>query len=228
MRFRYLTDGGLTYRGWEVTNVSLPGAAGAVTFGGADSGFLDPDTPWQSVDGFFGQATERYYIAEYRDRSGFDGALANASNKLTPFTAVEFFPYNTGLSLIYRDAYFADNQVGVHPGEGGWLVVDAHPVPDMIGGLDAWKTRIQVRDAAFSTAPTPGLWLTPWMYTPETLFVAGRSPQPTFDDAKLWWYDWAPDAGVKVDDLGVKMTVTAMDAKGLTLQVHGADAPQAQ
>jgi len=222
LRFRYRTDGGMAYRGWEVTNVSIPDAAGAVTFGGADTGFLDPDTPWRSIDGAYSRSCERYYIAEYRDRSGFDGALANVNTgKL--MTPAEFFPYNTGLHLIYCDTFYKNNNVSVHPGEGGWMVVDAHPVPDMMSGVEPWLARIQVRDAAFGAASTPDLWLTPWLGAPETLFLRGRSAQSAFDDAQVWWYDWAPDAGVKVDKLGVIIRVTAMDARGLTLKVHGAD-----
>jgi immune inhibitor A len=227
VRFRYLTDGGLAYRGWEITNVSLPGATGPVTFGGADTDFLDPATPWRSVDGFFGKDYERYYIAEYRDHSGSDGALANVYNPRT-FVSAEFWPGNVGLHLIYCDAAYDDNNVGMHPGAGAWMVVDAHPVPDMAIGVVPWRANIQVRDAAFGTRPTPDLWLTPWPFTPETLLLKGRSAQRTFDDSKRWWYKWAPDAGVKIDELGVKMTVTAMDAKNLTLRVDGADAVDQQ
>lgn len=74
-----------------------------------------------------------------------------------------------------------------------------------------------------STADRSAFLLTPWPDTPETFFLQGRSAQPAFDDSKLWWFDWAPDGGVKVDELGVTMTVTSMDARGLTLQVHDAD-----
>ena len=227
VRFRYLTDGGLAYRGWEVTNVSLPGTAGPVAFGGADTGYLDPDTPWQSVDGVFGKDYERYYLAEYRARDGFDGALANVNNgKL--MSPTEFFPYNTGLHLISCDTFYGDNNVSAHPGEGAWMVVDAHPIPDMMSNGEPWLTRFQVRDAAFSTKPTPDLRLTPWMNAPETLLLPGRAAQPSFDDSKVWWYDWAPTAGVKIDELGVTLTVTAMDAKSLTLRVHGADEVEQQ
>ncbi len=222
VRFRYLTDGGVAFRGWEVTNVSLPDAAGAVTFGGADAGFLDPGTPWQPVDGFFGKDYARYYLAEYRDRSGFDGSLANVYSFKTPVTA-EFWPANVGLHLIYRDTFFGDNDVGVHPGEGGWMVVDAHPVPDWRTGAMPWGTTKQMRDAAFGTKSSPDLRLTPWINTPETLLLPGRAAQGAFDDSKLWWFDWDSDAGVKVDEYGVTMKVTTVDAKGLTVQVHGAD-----
>jgi immune inhibitor A len=222
VRFRYVTDPGVSYRGWEVTGVSIPTSDGAVDFGGADTGYLDPDTAWQSVDGQVGQYSTRYYLAEYRNRSGFDTTLASVYNWNTG-SNVQFYPYNTGLHLIYRDTFYQDNDVGTHPGAGGWMVVDAHPVPDIQAGVMPWATRVQVRDAAFSTAATPTLWLTPWANTPETLQLPGRSGQATFDDSKMWWFPWAPDSGVQVDDLGVRMTVSHMSPSGLTLRIHGAD-----
>jgi immune inhibitor A len=222
LRFRYATDGGLAYRGWEVTNVRLPGASGPVTVGGADTGYLDPDTPWQSLSGVFSAEYARYYIAEYRDRSGFDAAL-NAVYAAKTVDAVSFYPYNTGLHLIYRDTYWQDNQVGVHPGEGGWLVVDAHPVPDMKSGVEPWNGRVQSRDAAFSTSPTRTLSLAPWRGSPENLVLAGRLAQPVFDDSQLWWFDWAPDCGAKLDQLGVTIEVKGTTKAGLKIHVHGAD-----
>ena len=223
VRFRYATDGGLSYRGWEVTNVTLPGAGGAVSFGGADTGFLDPASAWTQVSGVTEKTSARYYIAEYRDYSGFDGTLAAIDPRKPYLSTAEFFPYSPGLHLIYRDTFYHDNRVGEHPGEGGWMVVDAHPVPDMLGG-DPWSTLVQVRDAAFGTSRTPGLSLMPAANAPEKVWVPGRAAQPTFDDSLTWWYRWAPAAGVKVDELGVRMTVKSQDRTGLTLSVHGADA----
>jgi immune inhibitor A len=221
LRFRYFTDGGLAFRGWEVTGVTVADSPANVSFTGADTGYLDPDTAWQQVAGGYTATSERYYIAEYRDWSGFDGALANVYNTATRNT-VEFYPYSPGLHLIYRDTFWENNDVGMHYGEGGWMVVDAHPIPD-IQALDIpWNTDIQVRDAAFGTKSTPGMWLTPWVGTPEKLWLPGRRAQPTFDDSQIWWFPWAPDAGVKIEELGVRMTVKSMDRSGLVLRVRGA------
>jgi immune inhibitor A len=222
VRFLYRTDGGLAYRGWEVTNVSLPGG---VTFGGADTGYLDADTAWLSVQGVYGQDYTRYYIAEYRDRSGFDASLANVYAFRTG-VAADFYPYNAGLHLIYRDTFYQDNQVGRHPGEGGWLVVDAHPVPDMKSGVEPWGSKVQARDAAFGTVATKALSLVPWVNAPEYLRMAGRSGQQAFDDARRWWFDWAPDCGAKLDTLGVSIKVQGTAKDGLRIQVHGADPAQ--
>ena len=221
LRFRYNTDGGVSYRGWEVTDVTVANDPTDVSFGGADTGYLDPDTSWVQVDGGLGASSTRYYIAEYRNRTGFDRALANCYNWKTG-VAVEWFPYNVGLHLIYRDTYWADNNVGLHNGEGGWMVVDAHPYPDMRSPYDPWRTRIQVRDAAFGTKTTPGMWLTPWVNTPQQVHLSGYVAQPTFDDARIWWYAWAPDAGTWTEPLGVRMTVKSMDSTHMVLRVRGA------
>lgn len=221
LRFRYFTDGGVSYRGWEVTDVTVANDPTDISFGGADTGYLDPDTSWVSVDGGLGDYSTRYYIAEYRNRTGFDATLANCYNFRTGI-GVERFPYNVGLHLIYRDTYWADNNVGLHWGEGGWMVVDAHPVPDMKIGETPWRTRIQVRDAAFSTKSSPGMWLTPWSGTPEKLWLPGRKAQPTFDDSRMWWFPWAPDSGVFTEELGVRMTVKSMDRDGMVLWIRGA------
>ena len=133
LRFRYKTDVGVSYRGWEIDDVALG------TF--SDDATADPaqfDAPldaagvqWSTVDGEYGAMTSRYYIAEYRNQAGADSALKACYhfNDVDGLN-VDWFAYNTGLHLIYRDTWWADNDVGMHPGEGGWMVVDAHPYPD--------------------------------------------------------------------------------------------------
>ena len=225
LRFRYYTDGGVSFRGWEVTDVNVDNTPTDVSFTGADTGYLDPDTAWSQVSGTYSEMSTRYYIGEFRDRSGVDGALANCYNWRTDLAA-DFFPYNTGLHLIYRDTYWADNNVGMHYGEGGWMVLDAHPVPDMKAVDIPWRSRIQTRDAAFSIKATPGMWLTPWAGTPEKLWLPGRAAQPVFDDSRNWWFPWAPDAGVLTEPLGVRIAVKTQDSTGMTLKITGATEPR--
>ena len=236
LRFRYKTDGGVSYRGWEIDNLALG------TF--SDDATADPaqfDAPldaagvqWTTVDGGISAFTTRYYMAEYRTQAGADAALKACYNfNDYDQTNVDWFPYNTGLHLIYRDTWWTDNNVGQHPGEGGWMVVDAHPYPDYRSGYDdwygipvlwPWRSRIQTRDAAFSTLPTKAIWLTPYLGTPEKLLLAGRRPQPVFDDGRDFWYPMAWDSGTWVPTLGVKITVKGTDRAGnLIVNVKGAD-----
>ena len=69
LRFRYYTDGAVSYRGWEVTDVTVANDPADVSFGGADPEYLDPDTAWVPVNGSFAEYSTRYYIAEYRSRA---------------------------------------------------------------------------------------------------------------------------------------------------------------
>ena len=120
IRFEYMTDGGVALKGWEVTdiaveNVVLP--ASAFTTDG-----------WIRVDGEWQQKTDRYYIAEYRTYDGFDESLKNCYQWNNGYASwVDWFSYNRGLHLIYRDTFYQDNDVATHIGAGGWMVVDAHP-----------------------------------------------------------------------------------------------------
>ncbi len=150
---------------------------------------------------------------------------------------VEFYPYNTGLHLIYNDTFWFDNNVGMHPGEGARMVVDAHPYPDMRVAWDEfsnpilypWATRVQVRDAAFSTKASPTVSLTPFVGTPEKVTLPGRKGQPVFDDngQGRYWFPSAWSAGTYIEPLGVKITVKGFDMAGnMIVTVRGASLPE--
>jgi immune inhibitor A len=224
LRFRYKTDGGVSYRGWEVTNIQL----GSFADSAADASQFDTDS-WSIVNGEYTTLSTRYYIADYRARTGFDATLANVYNWKTG-VGVQFFPYNTGLSLIYRDTFWSDNNVGLHPGEGGWMFLDAHPYPDpLLPWGQPWRSRIESRDAAFNTTRTATVSLAPLTDIPENANVTlpGRKGQPVFDDSMRWWYPWDPDAGTMIypNDwpFGVRMVVRGTDKNGnLMVTVRGA------
>jgi immune inhibitor A len=216
LRFRYYTDGGVAYRGWEVTGVHVN------TTPIDDTAFKS--STWVQVDGTYKAQSTRYYIAEYRTYSGFDEALKNCYQFNYDYDAkVDWFPYNQGLHLIYRDTWYADNDVGNHPGEGGEMVLDARPMPDSVflGGADRyWRTRIQVRDASFSKFATRShlLYLTTggaW----GAQIIPGKKAQPWFDDSKTWWYPEAWDAGVKIQKLGVRIQVKSQTADAMKIWV---------
>ena len=121
-----------------------------------------PSDGWIRVDGEWTQKTDRYYIAEYRTYDGFDEGLKDCYQWNYDYASwVDWFSYNQGLHLIYRDTFYTDNDVATHVGSGGWMVVDARPKPDGVAYSDGsdrllgyWRPRIQVRDAAFSLKPT--------------------------------------------------------------------------
>ena len=154
IRFEYMTDGGVALKGWELTDIAVGGSVLPQSAFASDG--------WIRVDGEWTRMTDRYYIAEYRTYEGFDEGLKDCYQWNNDYTSwVDWFSYNKGLHLIYRDTFWADNDVASHIGRGGWMVVDAHPKPVGVAYSDGtkdyvgyWRPRIQVRDAAFGTAPT--------------------------------------------------------------------------
>ena len=109
----------------------MSGGAFADTADSADAFVATPATGWGIVDGEKTATALRYYIADYRTRDGFDQSLDYGYYWANYAAAtVQWFKYNTGLLLQYRNAQYSDNEVVVHPGEGGWLYVDSHPTPD--------------------------------------------------------------------------------------------------
>jgi immune inhibitor A len=221
IRFEYMTDGGVALKGWDVAieNVRLPLSAFS-------------SDGWMRVDGEWRQKTDRYYIAEYRTYDGFDEGLKNCYQWNNDYASwVDWFSYNKGLHLIYRDTFYTDNDVATHFGRGGWMVVDSHPRPDGVAYSDGtsdymgfWRPRIQVRDASFSLKPT---WTQSiyfidydqgWGVAEST--APGKAAQSTFNDARTYWYDDAPEAGVKIPrNLGVRVVVKSMGAETMTVYV---------
>ena len=172
--------------------------------------------------------TEQYYIAEYRGGGGFDAALANCYEwNRDAADWVDWFSYNRGLHLIYRDTFYADNDVALHLGYGARMVVDAQPQPDSIvydgATTGYWRPRIQVRDAAFSTKPTPAQTIYFRDYEARVNVgerdAVGKLAQPWFNDARAYWYATAPEAGVKLPKLGVRIQVKAMTPSSMTIWV---------
>jgi immune inhibitor A len=224
LRFRYRTDSGVAYRGWEVTDVALGGTPIPVTAFARDG--------WSRVDGLFTQMSENYYIAEYRTFGGSDASLKNCyvfNNNYTSW--VDWFSYNRGLHLIYRDTFYQDNDVATHLGHGGWMVVDARPMPDGVAYADTvgyWRPRIQVRDASFSLKPTTtqSMYLKdydanqPYGVDVGERLAPGKLAQPWFKDSRTYWYSETPEAGVKIPkNLGVRIQVRSMTADGMKIWV---------
>ena len=225
LQFEYYTDGGVALRGWEVGGAMVNATAIP------DASFASDG--WVSVDGVYKASSTRYYIAEYRTYDGFDEALKNCYQWNNDYAAkVDWFRYNRGLHLIYRDTWYQDNNVGEHPGEGGWQVVDARPIPDSVFLNSAdryWRTRIQMRDAAFGmyasqaqliylvskSAPA----LTDYDLNWGERVAPAKMAQRWFDDGKTWWYSAAPDSGTKIPRLGVRIQVKSQNSTALKIWV---------
>ncbi len=172
--------------------------------------------------------TDNYYIAEYRTREGSDAGLQDCYEFDRDLTSwVDWYSYNEGLHLIYRDTFWTDNNVSMHPGEGGWLVVDARPNPDAVaydGTTGYWRPRIQLRDAAFSLGHTPAQSIYFRDYATEANIgerqAPGKLPAPAFSDDWQYWFPETPGAGVAVPaGLGVRIRVKSVTATGMTVFV---------
>jgi bacillopeptidase F (M6 metalloprotease family) len=163
--------------------------------------------------------SENYYIAEYRTFRGSDASLKNCYQWNNDYASwVDWFSYNRGLHLIYRDTFYQDNDVAAHPGRGGWMVVDARPQPDGVaysGTRGYWRPRIQVRDAAFALRPatTQSIYFRDYDGGANVgeRTAPGKLAQPWFKDTRTYWYAAAPEAGVKIPKkLGVRIGVKSM------------------
>jgi immune inhibitor A len=179
LRLRYLTDAAFQERGWFADDFSVTNGGATVWSDDVENG----DNGWTPVvatqNGTKGQGWirtsgtlqfEQYYLAEWRNTSGFDKGLryayatrwAGADGART----VDFTPYNVpGMVLWYRDSSYSLNDEGNHLSEppslgakGTVLVVDAHPDPEHYKGaaaaanpslIDALPARQQAMDAAF-------------------------------------------------------------------------------
>jgi immune inhibitor A len=225
--FRYWTDGAAAESGLQVDSVAVDGT---------------PVTEW-TLDGFTrttGTTTASYfnaYIAENRTYTGYDADLKtgpyNFGDPSKPDWA-EHLPYQDGLLISYWNAQYNDNNIGVHPGAGLILPVDAHPglmyEPTDDEGTnrtngESWRPRIQSFDSTFGLQPTDAITL----HDPDTGVAGsygGLPAVPTFDDTKDWWVapGEQPDAngwtGVAVPTTGTKITVVSTSARDSFMQVR--------
>jgi immune inhibitor A len=180
LRLHYLTDAAFQERGWFADDFSLTNGGATVWSDDVENG----DDGWTAVTGTQAGTKgggwkrtsgtlefEQYYLAEWRNLSGFDAGLryAYATRWAGPDGAsrtVDFTPYNApGMLLWYRDSAYSNNDVADHLTEapsigskGTVLLVDAHPDPEHYYGaaaaanpslIDALPGRQQANDAAF-------------------------------------------------------------------------------
>ncbi len=222
VRFRYTTDGSTYYRGWELAGVKI----GAHSLQATDY----VSRGWMRARGVVAQMTERYYMAEYRTYDGFDASLRygyQLDPGATGANVVDWFAYDPGLVLIYRDTFYSDNDVASHYGVGGWMVVDGRPQPDSVtydtSTVGYWRPRIQVRDAALGldTSADQSIYFQDKERGVDVgqATAPGKPAQPLFNDAGHYWFAQAPEAGTKVPHLGVRIEVKSMTPAAMTILV---------
>ena len=223
--FRYSSDGGVNYDGFMVDDINVTG----YPMDGAEA-----DAGWtmggfRVTSGTEDKLYNQYYVAEYRTYRGYDYGL-----KVGPYyfgylndpalqNWVDHFAYQDGLLINYWDTSQADNNTGLHPGEGLLLPVDAHPnaLYRVDGGV--WRNRIQTYDSTFTLAPTDGI--------PNIHHLSVLSPVPslpavtTFDDRHSYYDPANPLGSVITPTTGTRIKVVSIGTWGNFMQIRVAPAP---
>ena len=206
LQFRYMTDWGTTMDGFMVDEIKVVADGQQVFLDGAET--ADPAWTASGWSRFQGKSPKsHYYMAEWRSLRGFDSTLKNVYNFHYPSveSTVDYFPYQAGLLLWYRDTSYADNWVGVHPGHGFLGVVDAHPKPMLETRFGyAWRTRIQIYDATFGLNRADDILLSRYGLAK---IYQGDNAAPEFDDGWAYWNPKTPHSGLKLPTYGLNLRV---------------------
>ncbi len=218
--FRYSSDGGVNFDGFMIDNIQVTGyeVDGAET----DAGWTyAPPGGFRVTTGTEEKMYSHYYVAEYRTYKGYDLGL-----KLGPYyfgypakpDYADRFAYQDGLLINYWDTSQADNNTGLHPGQGLLLTIDAHPetLYRVDGGI--WRNRIQAYDATFTLDATNGI--------PNIHHGGVLSPVPSlpavkaFDDRILHYDPTNPLGSVIHPNTGTIIEIRSISALGSFMQVQ--------
>lgn len=221
--FRYWTDVAVVEDGFMVDDIAVTGHPlddAESDTGWTYSGFK---TTTGTESGFY----NHYYVGEYRQYRGYDETLRvgpyNFGFLDNPLLGnwVERFPYQDGLLISYWDTSQTDNNVGLHPGKGLLLPIDAHPAPLYRADGGIWRNRIQTYDATFGLEDTDPITLH-WLSQPSS--HPSLPAVPVFDD-RVSYYDPAnPNGSVMNPNTGTQIKVQSVSAQGNFMQLSVAPA----
>jgi immune inhibitor A len=217
--FQYRTDGGVNWGGFMVDEINITGypTDGAET----DTGWAF--TGFRVTTGTEEKLYNHYYVLENRTYLGYDGGL-----KVGPYYFgyldnpslgkwVDHFPYQDGLLINYWDTSQADNNTGLHPGQGLLLPIDAHYKTLWRTPTARWRNRIQTYDSTFTLAPTDG-------FTVHNLSVSYAIPSlpavKAFNDRTLHYDPTNPLGSVIHPNTGTIIEVRSISALGGFMQVQ--------
>jgi immune inhibitor A len=187
--FKYSSDGGVNYDGFMVDEINITGypADGAET----DTGWTF--TGFRKTTGTEQKLYSQYYVAEYRTYKGYDYGLKvgpyyfGYGNNPVLGNYVDHFAYQDGLLINYWDTSVADNNTGLHPGQGLLLPIDAHPKAlKRCGTTTNWRNRIQTYDSTFTLEPTDGI---PNIHQNSVLCPVPKLPGVSVFDDRNSYYD---------------------------------------
>ncbi|GAA4693127.1 immune inhibitor A [Phytohabitans rumicis] len=220
IRFRYVTDGGVSAGGFYGDAITVTADGATVLSDGAEG------TGPFVADGFTARTAsetnyyDNYYIAGHRSYVSYDKYLQTGPYFFgyanTKPDWVDHYAYQQGLLVSYWDTYYADNDTFDHPGEGRNLIVDAHPRPFYrIDGLP-WRARVQVYDAPFGLKKADSFTL---HVNGQPSYIRGQNAQPVFDDTQKYWYEELPNHGVKLPAVGVKIRVLSVNGTSVKIAI---------
>ena len=218
--FRYTSDGGVNYDGFMIDDIQISGSAldGAETNAGWT---YTPAGGFRVTTGTESKLYSQYYVAEYRTYMGYDYGL-----KVGPYyfgyaalpNFVDHFAYQDGLLIHYWDTSQADNNTGLHPGQGLLLPIDAHyqTLYRVDGGR--WRNRIQTYDSTFTLDKTDGI--------PNIHHSGVLSPVPSlpavsvFDDRTKYYDPTNPLGSVMNPNTGTQVRIQSISAQGGFMQIE--------
>ncbi|MFE6687930.1 immune inhibitor A domain-containing protein [Streptomyces sp. NPDC057743] len=220
LRFRYQTDGGVAQKGFTADALTVTADGAPLFTDGAEAG----DNGWTAagfsrIGASFTKDYPQYYLAENRQYVSYDKTLKsgpyNFGWKSTRPSWVEHFPYQNGVLIWLWDTSQRDNNVGVHPGVGRILPVDAHPRAERWADGSLMRNRFQSYDSTFTRARTDALTL---HKDGAAVKIAAKPGVPVFDDRHGSYVDPAnPTGGVRVTDTNTKITVGKEAKDGSTV-----------
>ncbi|MDX6353993.1 MAG: immune inhibitor [Streptomyces sp.] len=224
LRFRYLTDGGVAQQGFAADALTVTADGQTVLSDGAET----DDNGWTAkgfsrIGASFTNDYPEFYIAENRQYVSYDTTLKTGPYNFgwtsTKPDWVEHYPYQNGLLIWLWDTSQADNNVGIHPGEGQILPVDAHAVPAKWSDGTLMRNRIQAYDSTFGFQRTDRVTV---HNNGVAATIKSQPGVPVFDDhSGTYWYASNPTGGVKVPDTNTRITILneARDGSTVTVQV---------
>jgi immune inhibitor A len=215
--FRYSSDGGVNFDGFMVDDIQISGYEldGAET----DAGWTFAG--FRVTTGTEDKLYNQYYVAEYRTYKGYDYGL-----KVGPYyfgyptmpDFVDHFAYQDGLLVHYWDTSQADNNTGLHPGQGLLLPIDAHfQTLYRVDGV-RWRNRIQTYDSTFTLDPTDGI---PNIHQAGVLSPVPSLPAvPVFDDRTLHYDPTNPLGSVIHPQTGTQIRIQSISALDSFMQIQ--------
>jgi immune inhibitor A len=222
--FRYWTDGAYSETGLRIDDVAVTGLPldGAETDAGWT--FAPSAGGFRVTNGTETALFSHYYVAEYRTYKGYDRGLKvgpyffGYANDSTKYNWVDHFAYQDGLLINYWDTSQADNNTGLHPGQGLLLPVDAHPKTLYRVDGPRWRNRIQTYDSTFTLDRTDGI---PNIHVNGVLSpVPSLAAVPVFNDTKSWYDPTNPLGSVMTPNTNTKITIASISAIDGFMQIQ--------